>query len=439
MATKSDRSHLNHLQFESVAIDSLRIPERDLRKHPTRQIEKLAKSIDRFGFVAPILIDARGEVIAGLARIAAAKRLGVLQAPAIRVEHLSPEEVRAYRIADNRLAEDADWNDEALRIEVRELIELDFDIEALGFEVPEIDIMLDVTEPQAEEEIPSLLSVPVTRPGDVWVLGLHRLICGDALAPDTYSALLGDQLADMVFTDPPYNVPIDRHVSGLGKIRHREFAMASGEMSTEAFSSFLETSHAQLLKHLKAGGIAFSCMDWRSVSTLMGASQSAGFDLINLAVWDKGVGGMGALYRSQHELVCVLKKPGAAHRNNVELGKYGRNRTNIWTYPGYNAGSRDRDKALSLHPTVKPVGLITDAIKDVTARGEIILDAFAGSGSTLLAAEETGRVARLIELDPIYCDVIIKRVTETLNLEATLEASGQSFKAIRDERGSDHD
>lgn len=322
---------------------------------------------------------------------------------------------------------------------MRELIELDFDIEALGFEVPEIDIMLDVTEPQAEEEIPSLSSVPVTRPGDVWVLGLHRLICGDALAPDTYSALLGDQLADMVFTDPPYNVPIDRHVSGLGKIKHREFAMASGEMSTEDFSSFLETSHAQLLKHLKAGGIAFSCMDWRSVSTLMGASQSAGFDLINLAVWDKGVGGMGALYRSQHELVCVLKKPGAAHRNNVELGKYGRNRTNIWTYPGYNAGSKDRDKALSLHPTVKPVGLITDAIKDVTARGEIILDAFAGSGSTLLAAEETGRVARLIELDPIYCDVIIKRVTETLNLEATLEANGQSFKAIRDERGGDHD
>lgn len=435
----SNRSPSNSIHLTEVALSALCLPERELRKHPPRQIANLAKSIERFGFVAPILIDARGQVIAGLARIAAAKRLGRTHAPAVRVEHLSEDEVRAYRIADNKLAEAAEWDISALKIEIGELIELDFDMEAIGFEVAEIDLMFDDGVAQDEAEPPKPPSDPVTRPGDVWILGPHRLVCGDALKPETYEAVLGDEAADAVFTDAPYNVPVDKHICGLGKVKHREFAMASGEMSEDAFAEFLTHVHERLYARMKAGGIAFSCMDWRSISPLIVAGESVGFELLNLAVWDKGVGGMGSLYRSQHELICVLKKPGASHRNNVELGKHGRNRTNVWAYPGCNSGSKERGELLKLHPTVKPVALIADALQDVTARGDLVLDVFGGSGSTLLAAEQTGRVGRLIEIDPGYCDVIIERYRNTYAIEARLEATGASFDDVKDERGDDHD
>lgn len=426
----------NHLHLVEIAFDDLVLPQRELRKHPASQIRKLAKSIERFGFVTPILVDARGAVIAGLARIAAAKTLGRTHAPAIRVEHLSEDEIRAYRIADNKLAEGADWDLDTLRIEIGELVELDFDMEAIGFEIGEIDVLLD---DGADEEpaVPETPDVPVTRLGDVWHIGPHRLVCGDSLKAETYDVLLGAETVDAVFTDAPYNVPVDKHISGLGKIKHREFAMASGEMSEEAFASFLKTVHEHIAARMKPGGIAFSCMDWRSISPLIVAGEASGFDLINLAVWDKGTGGMGSLYRSQHELIAVFKKPGASHRNNVELGKHGRNRTNVWAYPGCNGGSKQRGELLKLHPTVKPTALIADALRDVTARGEIVLDVFGGSGSTMLAAEQTGRVARLIELDPGYCDVIIERFAQAFGVEAVLEATGETFADVRETRGGD--
>lgn len=430
---------LNHLHLTEIALDDLVIPARELRKHPASQIRKLAKSIERFGFVTPILVDARGEVIAGLARIAAARKLGRSHAPAIRVEHLSEDEIRAYRIADNKLAEEASWDLDALRVEIGELIDLDFDMEAIGFEVAEIDVLLDDGDSGEDVPIPETPSNPVTRAGDVWQIGPHRLVCGDSLMADTYDALLGTEAVDAVFTDAPYNVPVDKHVCGLGKVKHREFAMASGEMSEEAFAEFLRTVHEHLATRMKPGGIAFSCMDWRSISPLIEAGQACGLALINLAVWDKGTGGMGSLYRSQHELVCVFKKPGASHRNNVELGKHGRNRTNVWAYPGCNGGSKERGELLKLHPTVKPTALIADALRDVTARGEIVLDVFGGSGSTLLAAEQTARVARLVEIDPAYCDVIIERVRQALGLEAVLEATGETFAQVREARGGDNE
>lgn len=429
----------NHIHLTEVAFDALSIPKQELRKHPPRQITKLAKSIERFGFVSPILIDAHGEVIAGLARIAAAKTLGLTRAPAIRVEHLSEDEIRAYRIADNKLSEASEWDIDALRIEIGELIALDFDMEALGFEVAEIDLMLDENIVEEDTAPPEPPGTPVTRPGDVWLLGPHRLICGDALKPEIYYALLRDEVVDAVFTDAPYNVPVDKHICGLGKVKHREFAMASGEMSKDTFAEFLTTAHARIYERVKPGGIVFSCMDWRSVSPLIVACESVGLELLNLAVWDKGVGGMGSLYRSQHELICVFKKPGASHRNNVELGKHGRNRTNVWAYPGCNSGSRDRGELLKLHPTVKPVALIADALKDVTAHGNLVLDVFGGSGSTLLAAEQTGRVGRLLEIDPAYCDVIIERYRKAYGTEATLEATGASFQEVQAQRGGDHE
>lgn len=427
-------STINHLALVEIALDDLRPPGRETRKHPPAQIRKIARSIERFGFVMPILVDARGEIVAGVARVAAARQLGRTHVPAVRVEHLSEDEVRAYRIADNRLAEDADWDIEALRIELGELVDLDFEIGDLGFEIAEIDLMFDDGEAD-EPAVPDAPARPVTRPGDVWQIGPHRLVCGDALKAETYDALLGEGSADAVFTDAPYNVPVDRHICGLGKVRHREFAMASGEMSEQQFADFLKTVHGHLHDRMKAGAIAFSCMDWRSVSPLIVAAKQAGLELINLAVWDKGVGGMGSLYRSQHELVCVLKKPGASHRNNVELGRHGRNRTNVWAYPGCNSGSKERGELLRLHPTVKPVALVADALMDVTARGETVLDAFGGSGSTMLAAERTGRVARLIEIDPAYCDVIIERFRQVCGVEAVLEACGSGFDAVREGRG----
>lgn len=430
----------NHIQLIEVRIDRLRFHGRRLRTHTQAQITALKASLERFGFVSPILVTETGEIIAGEARVEAAKALGLTTAPAVRVEHLSDKEVRAYRIADNKLTDASDWDDDALRLEISELVELDISLEGLGFETGEIDVLLDDNGAAAEPPVPEPVADPVTRRGDVWRIGKHRLICGDALEAETYTRLLEEKPVDAAFTDAPYNVKIKGNVCGSGETQHREFVMASGEMSAAEFEGFLKSAHERLFEVLKPGGVAFSCMDWRSIRALIGAAEAVGFSLLNLAVWDKGVGGMGSLYRSRHELVTVLKKPDGAHRNNVQLGRYGRNRTNVWDYPGCNSGGPERAN-LGLHPTVKPVALVADAIRDVTDRGEIVLDCFGGSGSTMLAAEETGRRARLVELDPAYCDVIIQRVAGHHQLEATLEATGETYAEVQAcrWREADHD
>lgn len=423
----------NHIHLIEVRLDALSFPERRLRKHGEAQLAAIERSLERFGFISPILVSGSGEIVAGEARVEAAKRLGLNAAPAVRIEHLSEEEIRAYRIADNKLAEAADWNDEALRLELAELIELDVSIEGLGFETGELDVLLQGEE--AEEDAPEIPAEveTITRLGDVWLIGDHKLACGDALSRGTLARVLTGQEADAVFTDAPYNVKIDGNVCGSGAVRHREFSMASGEMSPDAFLSFLKEAHERLFEALKPGGVAFSFMDWRSIASLIRAGEEAGFKLINLAVWDKGVGGMGSLYRSQHELAAVFHKPGASARNNVQLGRHGRNRTNVWAYPGANANGPARSD-LGLHPTVKPVALAADAIRDVTARGELVLDVFGGAGSTMLAAQETGRVSRLVEIDPSYCDVIVKRMQDRFGVAATLEDSGGSFEDVRASR-----
>jgi DNA modification methylase len=434
-ATDRPVRHFNHLHLIEVDLADLKTPDRALRNHSTAQIKKIARSLEQFGWVSPILIDGHNEIIAGLARIAAAKKLGLTHAPAIRIDHLSPAEIRAYRIADNRLAEEADWDRDALRLEITELLDLEIDIELTGFEVGEIDILIDDGSGEPlDEDVPDPPDDPVSRLGDLWNIGEHRLVCGDALAPETYAALLDGQLADAVFTNAPYNVAIDKNVCGLGKVKHAEFVQASGEMSGDEFSNFLKTAHTQLAENTRPGGVLFSCMDWRSISPLIEAAQSAGMQLLNLAVWDKGKGGMGSLYRSQHELVAVLKKPGASHRNNIELGKHGRDRTNVWSYAGCSTASKERDTLLAMHPTVKPVALVSDAIKDVTARGETVLDCFGGSGTTMIAAQQTGRIACLVELDPAYVDVIITRMQSAFGVDAIHAETGETFAAVRANR-----
>lgn len=403
----------NSLALVEVNLADLKSPERVLRRHSDKQLARLARSIETFGWVSPVLIDRNNQLIAGEARIEAARRLGLTQAPAIRVEHLSEAEIRAYRIADNKLAEAGEWNEELLRLELQEIEILGFDLELTGFETPEIDILFAGEEGGADPadtvDADALSGPPVSQLGDVWQIGSHRLICGDALLPETYQALLQGEVADMVFTDPPYNVPVKGHMGGLGAVQHREFVMASGEMTAEQFRVFLQSTMQRARQATRPGGIIFACMDWRSIAPLADVSEDVGLELLNICVWNKTNGGMGSLYRSKHELILVARVSGAAHTNNVELGRHGRNRTNVWDYPGANTpGGQMAD--LKLHPTVKPIALVADAIQDVSKRGDSVLDLFGGAGTTLIAAERTGRKARLIELDPLYVDTTIRRV-----------------------------
>ena len=423
----------NHLRLQTVALDRLFFADRKLRQHPASQIRKIARSLETFGWVTPIVIDETGLVIAGRARIEAARSLGLTQAPAVSVHHLSAAEKRAYTIADNRLAEDASWDPDALRLELAELLELDIEIEVTGFETGEIDVLLDAGDldgADPADATPAPAAAAVSRPGDLWQIGPHRLLCGNALDPTSYQLVLDGGVPGAVFTDPPYNVPISGHVCGLGRVQHREFAMASGEMTRTEFAVFLRKVCDRAMEWLPAGGIAFMCMDWRSVADLIIQGEAAGFELLNLCVWAKTNGGMGGLYRSQHELVPVFKKPGGAHTNNVQLGKHGRNRTNVWSYAGINAFGTTRDQDLASHPTVKPVQLVADAVLDVTARGDIVLDPFGGSGTTLVAAHKSGRIGHAIELDPLYVDVIVRRMQSLFGMTAINAATGQSFEAL---------
>lgn len=338
-------------------------------------------------------------------------------------------------IVDNRLAELAGWDREMLSIELQGLLDLDldFDLEITGFETAELDLLLDgvdAADDDPADEVPEPGTGPaVTRPGDLWQLGLHRLICGDARDGAVYACLMDGEQARRVFTDPPYNVKIDGHVCGSGAIRHREFAMASGEMDAQAFTDFLGAALGAMVDVSRNGAIHFVCMDWRHMREVQVAGAQVYTELKNLAVWKKANGGMGTFYRSQHELVFVYKVGEAAHINTFGLGETGRYRTNVWEYPGVN-GFGPKQKDLALHPTVKPVALIADAIRDVSRRGEIVLDGFGGSGTTLIAAERTGRVARVVELDPEYCDVICRRFEATTGEAARLVGSGETFAEV---------
>jgi DNA modification methylase len=319
-------------------------------------------------------------------------------------------------LADNRLAEKAGWDDELLAIELQYLVEIDtdFEVEITGFETAEIDALvgsLGSPDDAAEDEVPPIndQSPAITRPGDLWLMGKHRLQCGSALDPESYAVLLGGAQARMVFTDPPWNVPVNGHVCGSGRIKHREFAMATGEMSEDEFTEFLERVLTNLASHCVDGAILDVCMDWRHIGELLTASRRAGLQYLNLCVWNKDNGGMGSFYRSKHELIGIFKIGAAQHINNIQLGRFGRYRTNVWDYAGVNTLRKGRLDDLSMHPTVKPVALVADAIKDCTRRGDIVLDAFMGSGTTVIAAERTGRVAYGLELDPLYVDTAVRR------------------------------
>ena len=422
-------------------VNTLRPNPRSARTHSAKQIRQIAASIREFGFITPALIDAEGRIIAGHGRVEAAKMLGMTEIPTIRLDHMSEAQMRAYAIADNRLAELAGWDDELIALELQYLSEpeLDFQIEITGFETAEIDILIEklaVDEPDEADAIPEFdrKLPPVSKFGDLWLLGKNRLLCGDALKPESLQRLMDATKARMVFIDPPYNVRIDGHVCGLGAVKHADFAMASGEMSEAEFTSFLAKALSNLAGSCSDGSLFYVCMDWRHLFELLTAGRNVGIKLLNICVWNKTNAGMGSFYRSQHELVCVFKAGDAPHLNTIELGQYGRYRTNVWDYPGANTLRPGRIEDLRMHPTLKPVALVVDAIKDCTRRGDIVLDAFAGSGSTVIAAERTGRVAHAIELEPNYIDVAIRRWQQMTGEAAIHAETGRTFDSVSEVR-----
>lgn len=429
------------LTIEYLPLDALKAAPHNSRTHTKKQKALIAESIKRFGMVTPVAIDAEGQLIYGHARVEAARLAGLDEVPVVTLEHLSPDERRAYLLADNRLALEAGWNRELLAIELQELQALDFDLPALGFNLPEIDSLyedLEASRTQGADPLDDAIPQPsehvITRSGDLWVLGNHLLINGDARNKLLYDRLLKGEMIDVVFADPPYNVRIESNVSGLGKVRHGDFAMASGEMSPDQFTDCLIDGFHPAAERMRDGSIAFVCMDWRHMSELQRAGLEVFDELKNVCIWNKRNAGMGAFYRSKYEMIFVFKKGDAPHVNTFGLGGEGRHRSNVWDYAGVSGISKVGRDELAMHPTVKPIAMIVDALKDVSGRGAVVLDNFGGSGSTLIAAEKCGRRARLIEFDPRYCDTIIRRWQQYTGKQATLGDSGATFENVEEER-----
>ena len=417
-------------------LDTLTEYPNNPRQHDTKQLIKIQNSIENFGFINPILVDEHNEIIAGHARLAAARLAHLPQVPVIRLEHLSTAQKKAYRIADNKLAELGTWSIENLQLEFQELekLDLDFSLGITGFDMGDIDLILEGKEAKADPKANNIPFIPdnevVTREGDIWILGEHRIICGNSLQKETLSQLMEDKKADMVFTDPPYNVKINGHVCGAGNVQHKEFKFASGEMTVEEFTQFLKTSFELLCMFSKDGSLHYICMDWRHIKEIMTAADV--YDQFkNLCVWRKDNAGMGSFYRSQHELIFMFKHGKEPHINNVELGIHGRYRTNVWNYAGVNTPSVENAEKRAMHPTVKPVELIKDAILDASNRGGVVLDTFLGSGSTLIAAEKAGRICYGVELEPKYVDTAIRRY-ESLGEKyvAIHAASGKTYQEL---------
>jgi DNA modification methylase len=432
------------LAVEYLPVAALKPNPQNPRVHTDKQVRQIANSIRSFGFNVPVLVDTHLQVIAGHGRVLACKILGITEVPTIRFEHLSENQIRAFTIADNRLTENAEWNNRLLgeQFKILSEVELDFSLEVTGFETSEIDIFIENLAPATPGEADPADAIPdsetktqVTEAGGCWVLNRHRVYCGDARNDFAYSALMDGRHAAMVFTDPPYNDPIDGYVTGFGKIHHPEFAVASGEMTPSEFTDFLTKVTAQLARYSADGALQFICMDWRHSAELISAALSVYSEFKNVCVWVKENAGQGSLYRSQHEFVFVFKTGKKRHRNNIQLGQYGRYRTNVWSYRRANSLSRSTEEGVlsHLHPTIKPVELVADAILDCTTRGDVVLDAFLGSGTTVIAAERTGRICYGMELDPRYVDTIVRRWQRFTGIEAVHEATGQTFAEREEE------
>lgn len=420
-------------QIEQVPLGSLKPNPRNARRHSDKQIAQIAASIERFGFVTPIIVDQAGLIASGHGRWQAAQRLGLATAPVVRAEFLSENELRAFALAENKLAELSVWDEAVLAEELQILFDGGFDLQITGFSTADLDFA--IPEPAADGE-PEQVELPdpktdaVTRAGDLWQIGPHRLICGDARDASVWEALLGDERATLVFADPPYNVRIAGFVRGEGKSHHREFAMASGEMSPPEFTTFLRALFRNCVRFSRSGSIHYVAMDWRHCREILDAGDGVYDQFKQLIVWDKGQGGQGAFYRSQHELIFVFKAGKGKHTNSFKLGEGGRYRTNVVSYAGASAFRKGGARDLADHATIKPTALVADLLLDCSNRGDLIVDPCLGSGTSLIAAHRTHRVGAGIEIDPIFVDTAIRRLSDGCGLEARLVGDGRSFDEV---------
>ncbi|ABI76439.1 DNA methylase [Hyphomonas neptunium ATCC 15444] len=414
-----------------VAIAVLIAYPRSARRHTASKLKKLIKSIQDIGLLDPIIIDESNMILSGHLRVGAFKAIGLDNIPAIRITHLSRDQKAAFVLHANKIVEEGSWDKGILKQELSMLVEFgcDIDLETTGFDIGEIDLVIGSDEAAVDEEplVPPPPAQAVTRPGDLWIMGQHRLLCGSCLEPLDWQCLMRGERARVCFTDPPYNVKIKGHVSSKD---HDEFAMGSSEMSPEQFVAFLYGALGGAVEWSIDGAIHYICMDHRHMRELYAAADPLYSAQLNLCVWAKTNGGMGSFYRSRHELVAVYKVGTAPHINNVQLGRFGRNRTNVWSYAGANTFRKGRDKDIADHPTVKPVTMVADAIMDASAPGDICIDGFGGSGTLILAAERTNRVARVIELEPKYCDVAVRRWEEMTGRQAVLDRTGKNPPAL---------
>jgi DNA modification methylase len=423
-------------QVNLEPLRNLKPPTRNARTHSKKQVNQIANSMVAFGWTYPILIDEHGNIIAGVGRYLAAQQLGLKKVPVIVMHGLSAVEKRALALADNKIAANSGWDRSLLATELGQLAtllpECNLDLEITGFEPAEFDALVadfGNSERDPADETPTVARIAVSRKNDVWTLGDHRLVCGDSTNDYDISALMGRERAAMVFADPPYNVRI-ASVQGRGRIKHREFASASGEMSSEEYTAFLDQTLSLAAQHSREGSIHYVCMDWRHLSEALAAGNEVYSELKNLVVWAKTNAGQGSFYRSAHELILVFKNGHGPHQNNIELGRHGRSRSNVWTYAGVNTFRAGRLDELSIHPTVKPVALVADAMRDCSRRGDIILDPFIGSGTTILAAERVGRRGYGLEIDPLYVDAAIRRWQDFTKRDAILKTTGQTFDEV---------
>lgn len=441
--TAVPKRHFAHGSIQYRRISDLKPQPDNARLHPEAQVAQIAASMKVFGFIAPMLIDRQGRILAGHGRLLAARKLGYQEVPVISVAHLTDAQAKAFAIADNRLTENSKWDKALLATNLKELaaLSLDFSLEVTGFSMAEIDLCIEGNQPAPESDPADEIPEPgpaISKKGDIWLLDGHRVICGDATSDGFWASLMKGAKARIAITDPPYNVRVQGHVGGKGRIKHREFVQGSGEMSQDQFTDFLLQSLGQMAANSEPGSIHYVAMDWRHMLELLQAAAKVYAEQKNLCVWTKPTGGMGSLYRSQHELFGVFKVASGKHRNNVELGRHGRNRTNVWAYPGVTpfGQSTDEGNLLAMHPTVKPVRLVADALLDCSARGDIVIDPFLGSGTTLIAAQKVGRVCYGMDLDPSYVDTAIRRWQAWTGEKAVHEASGRAFDRLA--KGGSH-
>jgi DNA modification methylase len=411
--------------------------------HNRKQRRALASVMRKYGFLGVLIIDHQDQIVDGTLMAEVAGELGYDEVPTVRLETLSEAEIKFFRIANNKIAKLAEFDSKRLAEEFTFLTQelpIEFDLSMSGFEMPEIDKLLSDFQSgvfdQDAKEIALATAKPsgsvISQQGDLWLLNRHRVLCGDSREPSVFEALMAGASATMVLTDFPYNVKIEGNVSGLGATQHSEFAMASGEMTGPAFTEFLHTVMVLMVRHSRNGSLHYGFMDWRHMREILVAGDGVYSDLVNLCAWVKRNGGMGSLYRSRHELVFVFKNGTDPHINNVQLGKHGRNRTNVWEYDGMNSFGRagEEGNLLELHPTVKPVRLLADAILDASRKGDIVLDPFLGSGSTLMAAQRVQRMCYGIEYEPAYVDVVIRRWQAITGDAALHAATGMTFNQL---------